>query len=912
MSADAAPPDDHTRGEFAELPAHYVQVMSPSGDAVPGLDERRRGRPMINGTDRTVSGATASEEAYASALAAAGPGATRTDDEQPSGGSGATERAVDPVLSQRDPLVQAAEPASTGTGEVFQSPVTSGMHRDDPPLLPHAAIRPGANTAIFDTPAYALPSAFPSPVTHSARTAAEQSASGIGMNFAQHSANAVRWFTRLGDFVQRRVAQQSRPGLETTVVQETVWTPGGSTRRAAAPRAETQPLFDQVQAQRLREMTVAAPQLYGSTSQAAGGSDSSRSFTREQVEQEVRRQVQQAMRGQTQLSEENQRLRDELEALQRQVAVTRAPRASNPAAGEVEPEGNPPPGLSGYNREREGQQLPRVLPLRAQEDFVGPCGQDDGRGSMNASGLHGGQRGVPTGQDVRDGERGKQRARSLSEPRGYLSELLGRFGGSEGQGNAATHPVRGGNPLGLPSRGEEVVEDTRDLRRGDGGLQEEASGLRAGGGYFSREVEPGGNPPGLSGYNREREGRFSNYVQHVPAEGSGPVVYDGHGQESYPFAARESRQQSPGENDAGGGAGVGNGSGEKQLEALLKGMTQLQAAMTMQLGLQAARPETIRPGTSGSELPKLVEADEYAAINVGDWLHGLSGPMGDLTDGSSGWWAETMRCLDNFYQTFVTSSAVKKLNLKAEDYMSEFLREPKWHRVDKRAASMLLQAVPEAIKGELLANRLGTTLGILGRIVTIYRPGSAAERQQVLKALESPGHGSSPVEVVEVLRKWARWLKRAQDLSLQVPDASILLRGLDAAVKGQLAQNYEINFRTNMLRFSLDLDTAPTLSTVSRFHSHLLGEFEQLAYRGRGKGTSGATPTVKNVAAMNQDGGGTPKGGASPQQPAGKPCNSSSRRRVASAPIASTPMTGWRYQRKREWSAARLVEEKAI
>ncbi|CAE7224366.1 RE1, partial [Symbiodinium microadriaticum] len=326
------------------------------------------------------------------------------------------------------------------------------------------------------------------------------------------------------------------------------------------------------------------------------------------------------------------------------------------------------------------------------------------------------------------------------------------------------------------------------------------------------------------------------------------------------------------EDDGDGGAGTGTGGGERQLEALLKGMTQLQAAMTMQLGLQAARPETIRPGTSGSELPKLVEADEYAAINVGDWLHGLSGPMGDLTDGSSSWWAETMRCLDNFYQTFVTSSAVKKLNLKAEDYMSEVLREPKWHRVDKRAASMLLQAVPEAIKAELLANRLGTTLGILGRIVTIYRPGSAAERQQVLKALESPGHGSSPVEVVEVLRKWARWLKRAQDLSLQVPDASILLRGLDTAVKAQLAQNYEINFRTNMLRFSLDLDTAPTLSTVSRFHSHLLGEFEQLAYRGRGKGTSGVTPVVKNVAATNQDGGGTPKGGASPQQPAGKPC----------------------------------------
>ena len=77
------------------------------------------------------------------------------------------------------------------------------------------------------------------------------------------------------------------------------------------------------------------------------------------------------------------------------------------------------------------------------------------------------------------------------------------------------------------------------------------------------------------------------------------------------------------------------------MEALLKGMTQLQAAMTMQLGMADTKPETIRPGTTGAELPKLTEADEYAAINVGDWLHGLSGPMGDLTDGSSVWWTET-------------------------------------------------------------------------------------------------------------------------------------------------------------------------------------------------------------------------------------------------------------------------------
>ena len=143
-----------------------------------------------------------------------------------------------------------------------------------------------------------------------------------------------------------------------------------------------------------------------------------------------------------------------------------------------------------------------------------------------------------------------------------------------------------------------------------------------------------------------------------------------------------------------------------------------------------------------------------------------------------------------------------------------------------------------------------------------------------LESLRKPGAGGSPAELVEVLRKWSRWLKRAQDLGLQVPDASILLRGLDAAARPQLSHNHEVNFRTNVLRYSLDLDAAPTLATVTKYHTHLLGEFEQLTYRGRGKGGATSIPAVKNLNLANPEvGGGAQKGGSSPQTPSsGKPC----------------------------------------
>ncbi|CAE7447103.1 RE1, partial [Symbiodinium sp. CCMP2456] len=268
------------------------------------------------------------------------------------------------------------------------------------------------------------------------------------------------------------------------------------------------------------------------------------------------------------------------------------------------------------------------------------------------------------------------------------------------------------------------------------------------------------------------------------------------------------------------------------------------------------------------------EADEQAAINVGDWLHGLAGPMGDLTDGSSKWWAEVMMSLDRLNQDYMSVPTVRKVQLRAEDYATAELRDSKWLRLDKRAASMLLQAVPESLKNELMASRLSTTIGILGLILVIYRPGSAAERQQVLRALENPGSGSTASDLVEVLRKWMRWLRRAQDLGLQVPDASILLKGLDTAARPQLEKNPEVVFRSNMMRFSLDLDSAPNLDNILRYHGRLLAEFEQLSFRGRTRTSGVSVPVVKNVNASTDVGGSsTPKTGTSPSAGStSKPC----------------------------------------
>ena len=87
---------------------------------------------------------------------------------------------------------------------------------------------------------------------------------------------------------------------------------------------------------------------------------------------------------------------------------------------------------------------------------------------------------------------------------------------------------------------------------------------------------------------------------------------------------------------------------------------------------------------------------------------------------------------------------MQRLALKPEDYETPELKDPKWSRVDKRAASMLLASVPERVRDEILASRLSGSLALLARVVVLHRPGSVVERQQILASLENHRKPTTP------------------------------------------------------------------------------------------------------------------------------------------------------------------------
>ena len=795
--------DDNT----ASLPTARQQVMSPRGAPA---DDHRTTSALPNGVPASGSRVHygSDDTAYERALGRVLDGAVQ----QPSQEAAAEAAASDDAGR----VVRASGTIRDGT------PPSAPGNTVDRPLLPHAAVEPTMTTPLRAATATGLwvPSPFPSPLS----TQGSGEATGSTGLLAQQGAAAMRWFSRLGEYVQRRATSHTRPGGESTAtVEETVWSPG----RARADREE-EPLFSGRQLRRLRDMEGQAPQLYGTTVSTGGaGSEGSGSFSKEQLENEVRRQVELAMSGQRELADENLRLRQELEHLK----ATRRPGAGDVNAAErarmdapqvhgeygappgLEAGGgrvsisNLPPGLSGHNREHGG---PVALFEPAKVPASNLSGHDD----------HGG-RWLDQGGQLRGG--------ALESSAGLI-----------GQGSGVEQAADGFEPAFLGTSMKEVLQKEVESLRGNKGRESEEIpsgtsergpeprrrvGFSDDGGVLRDDRVSSSNLPGLSGHNRHG-GRDYN-IQHASST-SGPNI-EQHasstsGHTSWNLLGTRLLPEQPTRPSTTSAPEVSAGAAGTPMEALLKGMTQLQEAMAMQVGIQASRPEAIRPGVSGNEMPKLPEADEYAAINVGDWLHGLAGPMGDLTDGSSGWWASVIQSLEDYYKEFLTATTVRRVQLKAEDYAKPPLKDSRWARVDKRAATMLLQAVPESIKAELLANRLSTTLAILARILTIYRPGSSVERQQVLKALETPGSGNTAMELVEILRRWSRWLKRADDLGLQPPDASILLKGLDTATKQLLDRNPEVAFRTNMMRFSLDLDSTPTKTAVIKLHGHLLAE----------------------------------------------------------------------------------------
>ena len=171
-----------------------------------------------------------------------------------------------------------------------------------------------------------------------------------------------------------------------------------------------------------------------------------------------------------------------------------------------------------------------------------------------------------------------------------------------------------------------------------------------------------------------------------------------------------------------------------------------------------------------------------------------------------------------------------------------------------------------SVKEELVATRALSSLRLVSKLMVLYQPGGTHERSIILR-LEEPSETTSPAEACTGLRKWMRWLQQASDIGLNLPDSTILMKGIARLSQKVLAQQPDLQFRCSLMRNTLQLDTIPTEETVKTYAEHLLAELEQLMHRVRPKtggapraGNQGGGPQVKAAFVDEKKGEGNPEG----------------------------------------------------
>ncbi|CAE7468641.1 GIP [Symbiodinium microadriaticum] len=257
------------------------------------------------------------------------------------------------------------------------------------------------------------------------------------------------------------------------------------------------------------------------------------------------------------------------------------------------------------------------------------------------------------------------------------------------------------------------------------------------------------------------------------------------------------------------------------LHLLVQGMRQLQQLQISKKDV--AEAETMK---GNIELPPMPEPGD-AAVEFNDWLYEAEQMLGALTDSASTLLSESLRCAREAYDHYQRASAMDRLTIVP--VLTATLKDKKWYRLERRVLTLLLSAMPRSVKEDTITHRVENVTSVLYRLHVLYQPGATAERTAILGHLSGASGTEDPTEVVAKLRKWRRYLARADEMGIAAPDASILLKGLDLTLQKVLERFPEVKFRLDLARNDLRLSSAPTQEAVLKYYQHSLAELQQVA-----------------------------------------------------------------------------------
>ena len=265
----------------------------------------------------------------------------------------------------------------------------------------------------------------------------------------------------------------------------------------------------------------------------------------------------------------------------------------------------------------------------------------------------------------------------------------------------------------------------------------------------------------------------------------------------------------------------------------------------------------------------------------------------DLSSKSWLWWDKVYEAALKYYHDYQQSDPLSRGLLRPD--LPEDLQHHSLARLESRAVSTILHAVPESVSSQALGTRSLSSVGLLFQILKQYQPGGLSERQELLKSLTELSPVTQASDAVLVLQAWFRHIARARAMKVQLPDGSLLLAALDAMAKNLLSEHAQVAFRVSLNRHQLRLDYRADTELVEAYARNLMAEFEVVSLSQE----STASPKKPRLRKAKQKSPGIPPSssplsasGANPG--ASVPCNNNappSKSPPPKAPISSNPVS---------------------
>ena len=168
------------------------------------------------------------------------------------------------------------------------------------------------------------------------------------------------------------------------------------------------------------------------------------------------------------------------------------------------------------------------------------------------------------------------------------------------------------------------------------------------------------------------------------------------------------------------------------------------------------------------QLPSLPQhTGKDTGLVCGDWLAQIRPLLGDMSSGALEWWDEMMEVVLRRYHQWLEAGPLDRLSIEVTED-SSYNRTRVKQRMDLRASSLLLTALPSNLKEELISTRQLAAGAIVFRILKVYQPGGAAERADTLAALTVQKSSKDARDACERLRRWRRHQLRALELKVSL------------------------------------------------------------------------------------------------------------------------------------------------